>query len=159
MTPLPALGWNPPRLPDDCEAVGYDAHLEQWGDIVAAYEAAPEELDNAYLYLAQHPMFWELRQGTDVEWYLMPGTAWYRAIEMGVYRDQNTGEIQVWMEATPQRWHSDPQLNDETATGVSAQLGVSMDTFEDAATVLARMVHDTWGNDRETLMLEERWRG
>lgn len=165
-TPLKGLPVEPVVIPDGVEALAEPGSFAQWVEIVKDFETTPGDVGHAFLYLAHHPIFWELRQGTDVEWYLMPGTAWYRSIEMGVWREQRTNKPLIWLEATPQRWHTDPWLEDVVAVNPShtETLSVALDTFEESVTVLARMVHKTWGNDRESLKLPEedpegRWYG
>lgn len=163
MTNIKRLPLVPPALPEDVDGTIYKAILFEWHSIVVDYEDAPGDPVNAWRYLAQHPVFWEVEKGSSGPSYLLPGTAWYRAIESGFDRHGHAG-VAVWMEAVRCRWHSDPTLEEMEAADPAAVecIGVDLPTYEEALTALARRVHDTWGNDRESLKLpelEERWRG
>jgi hypothetical protein len=165
-SPLKGLPIEPVIIPDGVEAFAAPGSIAQWPEIVEDFEAKPGDFGHAFLYLAHHPIFWELRQGTDVEWYLVPGTAWYRSIEMGVWREANADKPMVWLEVVPQRWHTDPDVSQVFQVNPNhvEQLSVLADTFEQAITSLAKTVHKTWGNGRDSLKLPEedpegRWYG
>lgn len=154
---LKSLPIIPPVIPEDVEALTVSTLLSDWEEIVRDYEAAPGDVGHAFLYVAQHPAFWEIHEGTDVDYYLKTGAAWYRAVELGVWREARTDTPLVWMEATACRWWTDPALEDvQKANPQHAEvLGVALETYEQSLTVLAKQIHKQWGNDREFMRLPE----
>lgn len=138
--------------------------FREWAEIVAEYEANPDDLFHAWLYLGQHPAFWDIREGTDVEYYLVPGGAWYQFIELGVEKEGKANT--VWLEISPSVWPGDPSEEEvhAAAPGVpDRHLNIKGTTYEQAVVTAAKVVHSQYGNDREFLKIpqleEGKWWG
>lgn len=146
--------------------------LEAWKEIVLTYEAHPDDVRDAWLYLDCHPVFWRFEEKR------RPG---YPPLHIGNLKYEHN-MLEGWPEITPHRVcpatnaiEDDESLNTRLqwwyefgpwslypdGHGVHAthdyQLDGGSDTYEQAVLDVARKVWDNYGNDRQVVDSEE-WR-
>jgi len=132
-------------------------YLQQgWAETVRAYEANPESFYNAWHYLNEHPIYWQLWREPDPEHLnyrnLDHGFGMLRGIDVDVVRvnpaDQRISEdpalntlMQVWLETGEIGWPGNDRYH-------NCKLDCGGATYEEAIVRLARRVHGYYGNDR-----------
>lgn len=139
--PLPIV-W-----PEGEDIGGYSMLMLEWESIVADYEAEPLRPAMAWRYLAHHPAFWRRS-----DWGSILSAAWYDSIESGY--DSSAGGDSCWMECKPNLWDgdlSDDELHAIAPSYPSRFIEVDEPTHDEALLVLASLVHERYGNDREFL--------
>lgn len=134
--------------------------IERWGEIVAAYEADPDDVYCAWQYIDQHPVFWMFSKRAGAEG--VPANHVSRLQHDGAW-------ARCWPEILPHkvnpvtaRVDDDKTLN--TATEWWYEFGkwdlfeghawhdYELDggelTYEMAVRAIARKIHEHYGNDR-----------
>lgn len=148
-----------------------------WADVVAAYEANPDDVHAAYWYLDAHPVFWRFREPPllaglplDHVSLLERGYAFQRGlIEIEPHRvNPATGcqedepglntKLEWWFEFGPY----DLLPHDESGVPVQGtwhdwMLDGGAATYEEAVTDIARKVWVNYGNDR-AIVDTDQWR-
>ena len=128
----------------------------EWKTVVKDYEENPNNLARAWKYLSWHPAFWSPEPlGTGM---VVTPVGWLRGVQFDM-SESDDGTTVTWMEVTPVLWDGDPTDEElaQLAPGWDAYrvMGVSNHAFSTCLLLMAQMVHDRWGNDREFLKIPE----
>lgn len=149
-----------------------DCIVDPWAKTVAGYEADPDDVQSAWLYLDYHPAFWHFDKKTrdsyppthlgrlKYEHNILEG--WPEIIPHKVCPETDAIEddhslntrLQWWYEFGP--WNLFPDEHGTYAIH-DYKLDGGADTYEQAILDVARKVWENYGNDRQVIDSEE-WR-
>jgi hypothetical protein len=153
--------------------VGLKRDREQaWADTVAQFEAAPDIVAHAFIYIAEHPMFYAFQfwgNGRDAplahERHLDHESGWryvwvaphlVNPVDGRPPEDPSLPSEWVWwLEAGPTLFRYMEGKCTQASAGRDAALGLTARTFEQGVVELAEAIHAIYGNDRRVVM--EKW--
>lgn len=142
------------------------SRVQEWTDVVSAYENNPGDFYNAWHYLNWHPAFWKFYGSPDDphadrfhEKCLVEDRGVEHCVEISVAKvNPASGSIdddpalntktEVWAEIGMLRWPSE-NFREYDVHIHDYNLDCGGDTYEQAITNMARLVHDKYGNDRQ----------
>lgn len=150
-----------------------DCIADPWAEIVAGYEAVPEDVRDAWLYVDCHPVFWRFWKDRDYYPPLHIGNLKYEhslaegwpditphkvCPETNAIEDDDSlnTRLQWWYEFGP--WSLYPGEHDRGPYAThDYHLDGGADTYDQAVLDIARKIHQNYGNDRQ-IVDSEKWR-
>lgn len=147
--------------------------VEAWENVVARFEANPDDAYNAYYYIDNHPAFWRFDVKRNPEYpanhvsrlrhectirdgwpEITPHKVCPETNRVEDDDDRNT-RLQWWWEFGP--WSLFPDEHGAHVPTHDYELDYGADTYELALIGLAKVIHREYGNDRRVVDSEE-WR-